>query len=225
MSFWEGIKDFFSGVSNAISKVISNSALMQTLLPVLTVVIPPPWDIVALVVVTIIAAAMGVEEEPDKLGWQMNEADKKPEDFDSFKEYKEYLDEEYPFNQDKFNAQTPEQKLACRYIGMAGTIVELKETNGFEITPETLGMLVKAGESLGWDNATLADFAKNTSIALNNNGLPSLSPLEDAVKGTLNPNDFSKVLESMETALKELPDENTKEVFDVISAMRDNENL
>ena len=143
MSFWQGIKDLFSDVSKAISKVLTNSTLMQTLLPVLTVAIPPPWDIVALVVVTVIAAAMDVDEEPDKLGWQMNEADMKPEDFDSFKEYKDYLDNEYPFDQDKFNAQTPEQKLACRYIGLAGTIVELKETSGFEITPETLGMLSK----------------------------------------------------------------------------------
>lgn len=224
MGIFESISDFVSKIGDAISNVMKSSSLIQTILPVLSVVIPPPYDIIALIAITVIAAAMGVEEEPEKLGWQMNEADKKPEDFESFKEYKQYLDEKFPFDEDKFNAMTAEQTQACRYVGMIGTVAELKENTGFEVPFETLGLLLKGKDTLGWSNETMGEFAKNASVSLKEQGLNSLSPIGEAIKGTLDPDDFGKVVKSIDAALKDLPKSNVSEAFEVIAALKDNAN-
>ena len=97
MGFWSSlcsaVSKAFSPVVNAVSSVLQNSPLLQKLLPVLGIVIPPPLDIIAVVAIEVISACMGKPEKPDELGWQMNKADMKPEDFGSFEEYKAYLDE------------------------------------------------------------------------------------------------------------------------------------
>ena len=87
---WDGLCDVCKTVVSVISDTLKNSVLLQKLLPILSVVIPPPFDAIAVVAIMAISSAMGVEEKPDQLGWQMTEADMKPEDFGSFKEYKEY---------------------------------------------------------------------------------------------------------------------------------------
>lgn len=196
---WNGIKSFASSISN----VLKNSELMNKLLPILSVVIPPPFDVIALVAIMAISASMGVEENPDELGWQMNEADKKPEDFDSFKEYKEYLDREYPFDKEKFDALSEEQKMACRYIGMVGTMAELKESKGFEITPESFGVIVKGTKSLGWDEAQIGAFAKVLSISLANSGTASLADVVALANGILDPGKQEAVSVAISAGAKE----------------------
>lgn len=202
MGFWSGVWNGIKSIGGAISNVLKNSELMNKLLPILSVVIPPPFDVIALVAIMAISASMGVEENPDELGWQMNESDKKPEDFDSFKEYKEYLDREYPFDKEKFDALSEEQKMACRYIGMVGTMTELKESKGFEITPESLGVIVKGGASLKWDDAQIGAFAKGLSVALANSGAASLRDVGALAKGTLDPGKFGSVSDAISAGAK-----------------------
>ena len=203
MGFWSSlgsaISSFFSGISN----VLKNSPLLQTLLPILAVALPPPLDAIAVVAIQAIAASMGVEEKPDELGWQMNEADKKPEDFGSFKEYKEYLDREYPFDQEMFDALSEEQKTACRYIGMAGTMQEVKEAKGFEITPGTLGVLARGAASLKWDDAQIGAFAKGMSTSLLGSGVASLGDVESLAKGTLDTGKIDSVINAITAGAKE----------------------
>lgn len=203
MGFWSSlgsaISSFFSGISNA----LKNSPLLQTLLPILAVALPPPLDAIAVVAIQAIAATMGVEEKPDELGWQMNEADKKPEDFGSLKEYKEYLDREYPFDQGKFDALSEEQKTACRYIGMARMIQELKESKGFELTPESLGIIVRAGSNLKWGDTQIGDFLKGTSASLSNSGATSLVDVAALAKGTLAPDKQDAVTGAITVGAKE----------------------
>lgn len=196
---WNGIKSFASSISN----VLKNSELMNKLLPILSVVIPPPFDVIAVVAIMAISAAMDVKENPDELGWQMNEADKKPEDFDSFKEYKEYLDREYPFDREKFDALSDEQKMACRYVGMAGTMQEVKEAKGFELTPESLGILVKGAASLKWDEAQIGAFAKGLSVSLASSGNASLEDIGAIAKGSLNPDKWDSVTGAISAGAKE----------------------
>ena len=143
---------------------------------------------------------MGKPENPEELGWQMNEADKKPEDFDSFDEYKEYLDENYPFDKDAFDAQTDEQKAACRYVGMAGTMEELKESKGFEINATSLGALAGAASTLGWSNDTMKSFAQGM---LNTLGGPGFNMLADYARGNLGAEDMSKVEKGVDNGLSE----------------------
>ena len=204
MGFWSdlcsGVSKALSPVVDAVSNVLQNSELMQKLLPVLGLVIPPPWDVVAVIAVQVLSAAMGKPENPEELGWQMNEADKKPEDFDSFDEYKDYLDENYPFDKDAFDAQTDEQKAACRYVGMAGTMEELKESKGFEINATSLGALAGAASTLGWSNDTMKTFAQGM---LNTLGGPGFNMLADYARGNLGAEDMSKVEKGVDNGLSE----------------------
>lgn len=202
MSFWSGVKDFFTSVGNAISNTLRNSPMMQKLMPILMTVIPPPFDAIAYLAIQVISEAMGVKEDPDQLGFQMNEADKIPEDFESFKEYKAYLDEEFPFDQAKYDALSAEQKGACRYSGMAGVMAELKESSGFEITPNALGILAHGAAALKWDNATIAKFAEGLSTSFRDTGIASLSPLYALVKGTLDPGKYDVVIGAVDAGAK-----------------------
>ena len=202
MGFWsnlfDGVSKAVSTVVNAVSNVLQNSDLMQKLLPVLGLVIPPPFDVVAVVAVQVLSAAMGKPENPEELGWQMNEADMKPEDFDSFDEYKEYLNENYPFDKDAFDAQTEDQKSACRYAGIAGTMHELKESNGFELNPASLGALAGMASTLGWSNDTMKSF---TNGMLSSLGGPGFNLLADYAKGNLGAEDMEKVEKGIDNGL------------------------
>ena len=149
MGLFSAIGDALKSAFTAVSSVLQDSPLMQKLLPALAVIIPPPMDAIAIVVLQVIGEALGTKDSPDELGWQMQKSDMKPEDFNSFKEYKEYLDEHYPFDSEDFNNMTPEEKTVCRYVGTAGMMQELKEANGFDITPETLGKLAASSVFAG----------------------------------------------------------------------------
>lgn len=203
MGFWSGLWSGIKSIASSISDVLKESPLVRALVTTLSAALPPPFDVIAVVAVQAIAASAGVEEKPDELGWQMNEADKKPEDFGSFKEYKEYLDREYPFDQGKFDALSEEQKAACRYIGMAGTMLEVKEAKGFEITPETLGVLAKGAASLKWDNAQIDAFTKGLSVSLAGSGVASLGDVGALAKGTLAPDKFGSVFGAITAGAKE----------------------
>ena len=198
-----GIKAFLTGIMKGISNVLQNSVVMQKLLPILAVAIPPPWDVVAVIAVSVISAAMGVEEKPDELGWQMNEADKKPEDFSSFKEYKAYLDENYPFDQEKYDYLSDEQKTMCRYVGMVGTMQELKEAKGFELTPNALGMLVRCAAAFKWDDAQFKAFTNGLTTSLIGAGENSFSIVESFGKGSLAPDKQDAVSNAITAGAKE----------------------
>ena len=148
-----------------------------------------------------LSALIGEEpENPEELGWRMNEADKKPEDFNSFDEYREYLNEKYPFDKDAFDAQTDEQKAACRYVGMAGTMQELKGSKGFEINAASLGAPAGMASTLGWSNDTMKTFAQGM---LNTLGGPGFNMLADYARGNLGAEDMSKVEKGVDNGLSE----------------------
>lgn len=176
MGFWSSlcsaVSKAFAPIANAVAPVLQNSPLLQKLMPYLAVVIPPPFDAIAVVALEVISATMGKPENPEELGWQMNEADKRPEDFASFEEYREYLDKEYPFDADAFNAQTDEQKAACRYVGMAGVMSELSTMKDFDpkLTPTALGVLAGAGTTLGWSPETMKAFTQGMLTAFGGSG-------------------------------------------------------
>lgn len=194
MGFWSSlcsaVSKAFSPVVNAVSSVLQNSPLLQKLLPILGIAIPPPLDAIAVIAVQVLSTCMGKPENPEELGWQMNEADKKPEDFDSFDEYRSYLNENYPFDKSAFDAQTDEQKSACRYVGLCGTMQELKEAKGFELNPTSLGALAGAASALGWGNDTMKSFAQGMMDTL---GGPGFNMLADYAKGNLGAEDMGKV--------------------------------
>jgi len=201
-SLWSGISKACQPIANAVSNVLQNSPLMQKLMPMLMAVIPPPFDAIAFVALEVLSAAMGKPENPDELGWQMNEADKKPEDFGSFDEYREYLDKEYPFDRDAFAAQTDEQKLACRYVGMSGVAAELENANGFKLNPMALGTLAGACSAMGWDQKMVSDFSRGMMTSLRGDAGRLFNMLGDFAKGELNSVDAAKVSDGIKNGLK-----------------------
>ena len=208
------VSKVFEPIAEAVSSVLGNSPLLQKLLPILGVAIPPPLDAIAVIAVEVISACMGKPENPEELGWQMNEADKRPEDFDSFDEYKGYLNENYPFDKNAFDVQTDEQKAACRYVGMAGTMEELKESKGFEINATSLGALAGAASTLGWSNDTVKSFMNGMLSIL---GGPGFNMLADYAKDNLGTEDMGKVEKGVDSGLSEAKVSDSRDR--VVSAM------
>ena len=199
MGLLDEIRDTFKPIVNAISTVLKNTELVTALMPLLAVAIPPPWDLVAVVSVMALSAVMGVKEDPEKLGAQMQEADKGRDDFDSFKDYKKYLDENYPFDQKKFDAQTETYKQACRYVGIAGTLAELKEEKGFNMTPQMLGLLTKGCGSLGMDKDATANLASNMARIDDK----IFTNLGHAINDKLDPDTDDKLMADLKQALND----------------------
>lgn len=227
MGFWSGVKNFFSGVGRAISNVLQNSPLMQKLLPIIAVAIPPPFDAIAVVALQVISACMGINEgegeNPEELGWQMNEADKKPEDFGSFEEYKQYLDENYPFDKEAFDKLSEEEKTACRWAGIGGTLQEIKEAKGgeFELSPTGLGILVRGLADFKWDPDTMKAFVTGMSSSLVTSGLTDpVKAIGDFAKGDLEMDKSEKVSDAIGSGVKAADVSQSKET--IIDSLREN---
>lgn len=184
-----------------IAPVLQNSELMQKLVPMLAVVIPPPCDVIAVAVVEVLCAICGKEEKPEELGYQMNKATKAPEDFESFEKYREYLDERYPFVREEFDALSDEQKSACRLTGIAGALCDVKESTGKYINPDAIGALTHLAKDklLGGDD--LRGFIENVCDKLSGDGLDPIQTIADYTKQDISPSDFDVLMASCEDAL------------------------
>ncbi len=226
-SLFSGIGKVFSSIARAFSNVLQNSPLMQKLIPIIAIVIPPPLDALAVVALEVISASMGKPEKPEELGWQMNKADKSPEDFDSFEEYREYLDREHPFDRDAFEAQTDEQKAACRYAGIAACLSELSKTEGFDpkLTASSLGVLAGAATRLGWSRETMRSFMTGMETSLGGSGR-FLGLVGDFARGDLDETDAAKVSDGIREGVKEAGVSDAfSTVADALRSSADHENL
>ena len=232
MSFIDDLGSALKSIGDSISKALSNSEMIKALLPVLGLVLPPPLDVVAVVGLMAISAALGQPEDPEKLGYQMNKAGKEgisPDDFDSFKEYKEHLDKNFPFDQKEFDKLSDAQKSACRYVGMAGTMQELKEEKGFDISAEALKMFAGSdGKPLGNTGLTTKEekgnFVANVTTEMQAQGFHSLQPVVDYAKGELeHVSDGPKVEAAVQKVLDSTPGLEDKDTFEVICSLADKE--
>lgn len=184
-----------------IAPILQNSELMQKLVPLLAVVIPPPYDVVAVFVVEVICALCGKEEKPEELGYQMNEADKSPDDFESFEMYREYLDEKFPFEREKFDALSEAQKSACRLTGIAGALQDIKESTGKDIDPNVIGALSHLAKDKLLEGDALKGFIEKMYGRLAGEGLDPIQTIADYTKQEIAPDDFDKLVVSCEDAL------------------------
>ena len=201
------------GAEKFLSTVLHNSELVVILQAGLLALVPPPWNALASSVLVAVAHSMGVDDNPDKLGYQMNIADRKPEDFATFRDYKEYLDANFPFDADGYFSLSETEKCICGYIGMSGIIQEIKESGGVTITPEMLGSLARVAARLAWDEKTLEKFAVGLSGALKDVGIDSVSaeqisqPNEDianAINAGIKSADLQTSVEEIEKTLSEV---------------------
>lgn len=94
-----------------------------------------------------IAQFLGIcSDEPEELGAKVQQCEKTVDDFDGDVEaYIKYLKEEVELDKEKFNQMKPEEKMACKAVGLSleAKAIE-KNLDGVEITPESLALLGKA---------------------------------------------------------------------------------
>lgn len=101
-------------------------------------------DVIAVImvvakVVSWIAEKLGLtteDEQPEDLGMKAEQADKKPEDFDSIEEYIKYLREEVEIDKDKMEKLSPEEKAKYAAVGSAILVQGIEEKYKMQLPAE-----------------------------------------------------------------------------------------
>jgi len=149
-SLWSGVKSLASKavsvVSNAIKKV--GEVVVEGAKKLLEFEIEKLKLIVT--VIDTIGKMLGIikpEEDVEELGDKAMRADKKPEDFDSFNDYIEYLRNEISSSKEELEKLPLEERLARRAIGSAILSKAISERKSLEIPMEFWKEAVERGLS------------------------------------------------------------------------------
>lgn len=158
MGLLSAIGSFISGVGSVISGAISSigsaiSGFAKSAFNLLAKLPIPGLNIVKIIsmagqIIHAVIDVLGIksEEDPEILGaksGQLNE--KNLDDFDNDVEaYIKYLKEEVELDKERFDNMEPEERMACKAIGMALETKAIEEKiGGIEISPECLAALTK----------------------------------------------------------------------------------
>lgn len=101
-------------------------------------------DVIAVImavakVVSWIAEKLGFtteDEQPEDLGMKAEQADKKPEDFDSIEEYIKYLRKEVEIDKEKMEKLSPEEKAKYAAVGSAILVQGIEEKYKMQLPAE-----------------------------------------------------------------------------------------
>ena len=130
-SIGSAISSFCSSISSGIASVVSTIIGPVVGLPEVLLAIK-----VVCVVVNAVAEALGIkdkEETPEETGMKAEQADKKPEDFDSINEYIEYLRNDIEVDKEKLENLSDEEKAKYSAAGMGIYIEGIKEKYNVDI--------------------------------------------------------------------------------------------
>lgn len=200
-----------SGVCSCVKGVLSSSLSLGGLLKTLATVIPPPYNVIVRIVGTILnVLGIGNDKKQEELGYQMQECDKSPDEFTSFKEYEEYLDEHYPIDEaakDKISKMSENERNACKLVGIAGSIKKIQQLGNMVITPEFLGLFGKQ-MSVGGRELTMADkqeLAANVVTSLKERGETTTAKVVDLVEKKPLGDDFSVIHGAIQHGIDSVP--------------------
>lgn len=219
-----GIGKVCSGIGGSLGKLggaISNFAeriVMDSPLHFPKLELPEIFRLIGNVV-SVVAEALGLKQpekdDPEELGLKAEEADKKPDDFESTEKYIEYLQNEIKCDKEKQKNLSPEEKMAYTSIGSHLYMEACCEKLGMkEITPEILVDAAKlqmdAKEIIGYINS------------LRNNGFTSTKQMSDYLRGKSESFETAmKVDSAMTEALKELePEMSDNDIAEKIMDMK-----
>ena len=197
-SLWSGVKSLASKavsvVSSAIKKV--GEVVVEGAKKLLEFEIEKLKLIVT--VIDTIGKMLGIikpEEDVEELGDKAMRADKKPEDFDSFNDYIEYLRNEISSSKEKIEKLPPEERLARKAIGSTILSKAISERKSLEIPMEFWKEAISKGLNAKEIDYFLTKF-KNDGI----------SPVDFVkyLKRELNLKEETKVEDSLIKAYKEL---------------------
>lgn len=163
------------------------------------------------VIISTVAELLGLkgEETPEELGLKAEQADKKPEDFDSIQEYIDYLRNEVEVDKSKLDNLSQEEKVTYGAIGSAICVKGIEEKYGMEMSGDFWTTVAKMGMK-GQEVKTYIDHFKLHDIH-------EMKDMTDYIKGVhLDENKDrhnigSAILDALKELNPELSDESLKE--------------
>lgn len=179
------IASFCSAVCSAVSSVCSSigGAIMGgvgSLAPVIS-----PWLSVAVAVISVLAEIFTEkpkEENPEELGMKAEQADKKPEDFDSINDYIEYLRQEIKVDAAKLENLSEEERMKYQAVGLGLYVKNIEEKQGMKLDPaflEVVPEIIKLGYT--------AQDIGNLMQSMKKNGVNDMKMYPEFMKGELLP--------------------------------------
>lgn len=183
--FSSAIGSVCSAVCSAVSSVCSSigGAIMGgigSLAPVIS-----PWLSVAVAVISVLAEIFTEkpkEEKPEELGMKAEQADKKPEDFDSINDYIEYLRQEIKVDAAKLENLSEEERMKYQAVGLGLYVKNIEEKQGMKLDPAFL-KVVPEMINLGY---TAQDIG-NLMQSMKKNGVSDMKMYPEFMKGELLP--------------------------------------
>lgn len=183
--FSSAIGSVCSAVCSAVSSVCSSigGAIMGgigSLAPVIS-----PWLSVAVAVISVLAEIFTEkpkEEKPEELGMKAEQADKKPEDFDSINDYIEYLRQEIKVDAAKLENLSEEERMKYQAVGLGLYVKNIEEKQGMKLDPAFL-KVVPEMINLGY---TAQDIG-NLMQSMKKNGVNDMKIYPEFMKGELLP--------------------------------------
>lgn len=183
--FSSAIGSVCSAVCSAVSSVCSSigGAIMGgigSLAPVIS-----PWLSIAVAVISVLAEIFTEkpkEEKPEELGMKAEQADKKPEDFDSINEYIEYLRQEIKVDAAKLENLSEEERMKYQAVGLGLYVKNIEEKQGMKLDPAFL-KVVPEMINLGY---TAQDIG-NLMQSMKKNGVNDMKMYPEFMKGELLP--------------------------------------
>lgn len=183
----------FSSVCSAVGSLCSNigstimgevSSLVSSFLPVLG----PTLEAALSVFVAVVSFLAELftdkpqEEKPEEIGMKAEQADKKPENFDSINDYIEYLRNEVQLDPADLEKLSDEEKQKYKLVGLGLYIKNIEEQQGVKLDPEFLKSIPKLKDQ-GYEAADIA----NLMQSMKNNGVTDMKQYVDFMKGDLQP--------------------------------------
>lgn len=169
-------------------------------------------------IVSYIAEALGLkgqEEKPEELALKAEEADRKPEDFDSIQAYIEYLRNEVAIDKQKVEELTEEEKAKYAVIGTGLYIKGIEEKYKIEAPGEfwrTVADLKMTGNEV-----------KEYIETFKENGITNMKDMSDYIKGEApesgtRPSDVSSsIMDVLRKTYPELSENELAEKFNSLS--------
>lgn len=160
--------------------------------------------------------ALGINADPaDVLGAKIAQSDKGIDDFDSIEAYITYLKNEIELDKEKFEALSPEERIAYSITGMAVEAGAIGEKLGVEIPADVVELVAKIAD-IGKVAMEAKEIVSIISM-LKDEGIENLSDVCDCIKG----NGDSDRLKTGETLLKVLDDLKPNEGKDIFNEIID----
>lgn len=185
MGLFSAIGSFISGVCSAISSAVSSlgSSLSEFATKIVELAGPLLENVGK--IASLVAKFLGVTEElenPLELGLRAEMSDKKPEDFDSYKDYINYIKNEVKIDEEKLKNASDIDKAKYSAIGSGILIKGIEDKKDMDIGADVFVALAKIGmetlDKLGgargidaildtFKDGKLSEFAKYVSGDLN----------------------------------------------------------